>query len=105
MNSLICEDRAEGEERLKRVYDHYRSVRDPTLMIFVDKDAAPPFRYKAGGWDMFQASVDLGPAMRARIAERGYFLLRVTDDATEATELTDIPSSQGQEVRPDDVEG
>jgi hypothetical protein len=89
------------------VYDHYRSVRDPTLMIFVDKDAAPPFRYKAGGWDLFQASVDLGPAMRARIAEKGYFLLRATDDATEATELTDIPSrlQPGQEARSDGVEG
>jgi hypothetical protein len=90
------------------VYDHYRSVRDLTLMIFVDKDAVPPFRYKVGGWDLFQTSVDLGPAMRARIAKKGYFLLRATEDASETTKLKDIPSRlpPGQEIGDaNDVEG
>jgi hypothetical protein len=85
------------------VYDHYRNVRDPTLMIFVDKDAVPPFRYKAGGWDLFQTSVDLGPAIMARVAEQGYFLFRVTDNATEATELIDIPSRLQPRTGSEDV--
>jgi hypothetical protein len=74
------------------LYDHYRSVRDPSLMIFVDKDAVPPFRFKAGGWDLQQTAIDLGPAMMARVAAQGFFLFRAADDEAECTELIDIPT-------------
>jgi hypothetical protein len=74
------------------VYDHYRSVRDPSLMIFVVMDAVPPFRFKAGGWELVKISIDLGPVMMARVAEKGYFLCRVADNQAGWAELPDIPS-------------
>ena len=71
-------------------YDNYRSFVDPNLMIFVGNDAVPPFRFKAGGWELLQSSIDLGPAMKARIAERGFFMCRVNEDQSGWTELTDL---------------
>jgi hypothetical protein len=38
---------------------------------------------------LLKSAIDLGPAMKARIAERGYFLCRVKDDRSGWTELTD----------------
>ena len=73
-------------------YDSYRSLADPNLMIVVAKDVVPPFRFKAGGWELFQSSADLGAAMKIRIAEKGFFMFRVNDDQIGGTELTDIPS-------------
>ncbi len=64
------------------VFDNYRSLIDPNILIFVKKDIVPPFRFKAGGWELAQSSIELGPAMKARIAERGYFMCRVKDDGT-----------------------
>ena len=72
-------------------FDNYRSVGDPGVMIFVPNDAVPPFRFKAGGWDLLQSSIDLGPAMRARVAERGFFMCRLNEDQSGWTELDDLP--------------
>lgn len=72
-------------------FDSYRSVSDPNLMIIVAKEVVPPFRFKAGGWELFRPSIELGSAMKARIAEKGFFLIRVNQDQTGGTELTDLP--------------
>ena len=72
-------------------FDGYRSLADPNLMIFVAKDAVPPFRFKAGGWELLQSSVDVGPAMKARIAEKGFFMFRANEDQSGGIELTDLP--------------
>jgi hypothetical protein len=70
-------------------YDNYRSLSDSNLMIFVENGVVPPFRFKAGGWELLQSSLDLGSAMKARIAEKGYFLFRVNEDRTGGVELSD----------------
>jgi len=80
---------AEDEEAVSKTFDNYRSVADPNLMIFVEKDAVPPFRFKAGGWDLLQSSIDLGPAMKTRIADNGFFLFRVNEDKNGGVELSD----------------
>jgi hypothetical protein len=72
----------EGRQELSAGFDGYRSVSDPSLMIFVAKDVVPPFRFKAGGWELFQSSTDLGSAMKARIGEKGFFLFRANEDRT-----------------------
>jgi hypothetical protein len=59
-------------------------------MIFVAKDVVPPFRFSAGGWDLLQSSIELGSAMKARIAERGYFICRVNEDLSGWIELADL---------------
>jgi hypothetical protein len=61
-------------------FDSYRSASDPNLMIIVAKEVVPPFRFKAGGWELFRPSIELGSAMKARIAEKGFFLIRVNQD-------------------------
>jgi hypothetical protein len=76
------------KEAVSNTFDNYRSVAYPNLMIFVEKDAVPPFRFKAGGWDLLQSSIELGPAMKTRIAENGFFLCRLNDDESSWTELT-----------------
>src|SRR5271169_6031868 len=73
------------------LFDKYNSLVDPSILIFVKKDDVPPFRFKAGGWELLQSSIKLGPAMTARIAENGFFMCRVTGDQTSWTELTDFP--------------
>lgn len=73
-------------------FDHYRSLGDSNLMIFVAKDVVPPFRFKAGGWELIRSSVELGPAMKARIAEKGFFMFRVNEDRTGGMELSDPQS-------------
>jgi hypothetical protein len=80
-------------------FDNYKSVGDPSLMIFVKADAVPPFRFKAGGWELLRSSIDLGPAMKARIAEKGYFMFRVNEDQTGGVELSD-PQTLIAELRP-----
>src|ERR1700675_4360349 len=76
-------------------FDSYRSLADSNLMIVVAKDVVPPFRFKAGGWEFSQSSTELGSAMKARIAERGFFMFRVNEDQTGGIELTDLPSASG----------
>ena len=70
-------------------YDNYRSLRDPNILIFVVHDAVPPFRFQAGGWEMLRSSFELGPAMKARIADKGFFMFRVNEDHTGGVELSD----------------
>jgi hypothetical protein len=79
----------EGQPESSAGFDGYRSVSDPNLMIFVAKDVVPPFRFKAGGWELFQSSTDLGSAMKARIGEKGFFLFRANEDRTGGVELSD----------------
>jgi hypothetical protein len=76
-------------------FDKYKSFSDPNLLIFVKNDAVPPFRFRAGGWDLEQSSIKLGPAMIARIAERGFFMCRVNEDQSGWTELTDLAALPG----------
>lgn len=70
-------------------YDNYRSLRDSNLLIFVAHDAVPPFRFKAGGWELLQSSIELGSAMNARIAKNGFFMFRVNADKDGGVELSD----------------
>jgi hypothetical protein len=73
-------------------FDSYRSLADSNIRIIVAKDVVPPFRFKAGGWELSQSSIQVGLATKARIAERGFFMFRVNEDQTGGVELTDIPS-------------
>jgi hypothetical protein len=74
-------------------FDSYRSLADSNLRIIVAKDVVPPFRFKAGGWEFSQSSTEIGSAIRARIAEKGFFMFRVNEDQTGGIELTDLQSS------------
>ena len=67
-------------------YDNYRSLRDSRLLIFVAHDAVPPFRFKAGGWELLQSSIELGSAMKARVAEKGFLMFRVNEDRSGGVE-------------------
>jgi hypothetical protein len=71
-------------------FDNYRSVGDPEVMMFVPNGAVPPLRFKAGGWDLLHSSIDLGPAMKARIAEKGFFMCRLIEGGSGWTELNDL---------------
>lgn len=79
----------EGQASADEGFDNYRSLGDPNLMIFVAKDVVPPFRFKAGGWELVRSSIELGPAMRARIAEKGYLMFRANGDQSGGVELSD----------------
>ena len=73
-------------------FDRYQSLVDPSLMIVVAKDVVPPFRFRAGGWELLQSSVEIGSAMKTRIAEKGFFLFRLNADKAGGVELTNLPS-------------
>jgi hypothetical protein len=75
-------------------FDGYRSLADPNLMIFVAKDAVPPFRFKSGGWELLQSPVELGPAIKARVAEKGFFMFRANEDQSGGIELMDLPFAE-----------
>ena len=81
----------EGEPTPSERFDRYRSVVDSSLMIVVAKDVVPPFRFKAGGWDLIQSSIEVGSAMKVRIAENGFFMFRINPDQDGGVELTDLP--------------
>lgn len=74
------------------LFDSYRSVRDPTIMIFVKAGNAAPFRFKAGGWDLERSSIVLGPAVTDRIIERRFFMCRVKEGGSGGAELIDFPA-------------
>ena len=74
-------------------YDNYRSLRNSRLLIFVAHDAVPPFRFKAGGWELLQSSIELRSAMKARIAENGFFMFRVNEDKSGGIEVFEPPDS------------
>ena len=76
-------------------FDSYRSVGDPRLMIFVGTGTVPPFRLKAGGWELEKFSIELGPAMKERISKNGFFMCRINDDQCGWIEQTDIPMGKG----------
>src|SRR5215203_3619943 len=84
-------------------YDNYRSVRDPRLMIFVAHDAVPPFRFKAGGWELMHSSIKLGSVMKARVDERGFFMFRVNQDRSGGVELVDPGTPFAEAKRGDDA--
>jgi hypothetical protein len=88
-----------GDAGPSDAFDNYRSVGDPSLMIFVKTGAVPPFRFKAGGWELLRSSIDLGTAMKARIAEKGYFMFRANEDQTGGVELSD-PQTPFAELEP-----
>jgi len=64
----------ESQPEVSAGYDSYRSLADSNLIIFVPKHTVPPFRFKAGGWELLQASVDLDSVAKARVAETGFFI-------------------------------
>lgn len=68
----------ESQPEASAEYDSYQSVADSNFVIFVPKDSVPPFRFKAGGWELLQTSIELTPGARARIAEEGYFIENCT---------------------------
>jgi hypothetical protein len=70
-------------------FDRHRSLLDPAVTIIVAKDVVPPFRFKAGGWELLQSSIEPGAAIRGRIAEQGFFLFRVNEDQSGGVELSD----------------
>ncbi|MEA2542331.1 MAG: hypothetical protein QOH35_3697 [Acidobacteriaceae bacterium] len=74
-------------------FDNYRGLRDPNLMIFVAAGTVPPFRFKAGGWELLKSSINLGPSMSARVVERGFFMCRLSEDQSGWSELTDLPAA------------
>jgi hypothetical protein len=92
-SSMEANTSQEGQGSAGEVFDNYRSLGDSNLMIFVAKNVVPPFRFKAGGWELIRSSIELGPAMKARIAEKGYFLLRANEDQTGGMELSDPETS------------
>jgi hypothetical protein len=85
-------DDADQAGRPPAEFDRYRSLADPTVTIFVPSDVVPPFRFKAGGWELLQSPAEIGSAMRTRIAEIGFFMFRVNADQTGGIELTDLPA-------------
>ena len=64
----------ESQPEVSAGYDSYRSLADSNLIIFVPKHTVPPFRFKAGGWELLQASINLDSTARARVAEKGFFI-------------------------------
>ena len=88
---LESEDIQETQPASGVGFDSYRSLADSNIRIIVAKDIVPPFRFKAGGWELLQSSNDLGPAVKARIAQKGFFLFRVNEDQSGGVELTDLP--------------
>jgi hypothetical protein len=72
-------------------FNNYRSLAKPKIRIIVARDVVPPFRFKAGGWELLQSSTEPGSAIKARIAENGFFLFHINEDDTGGTELSDIP--------------
>jgi hypothetical protein len=75
-------------------FDRYRSLLDPAVTIVVAKDVVPQ--------ELLQSSIEPGSAIKARIAEKGFFLFRVNEDLTGGVELSDpqnpvqIPDETGR---------
>ncbi len=77
-------------------YDSYRSLANSNLVIFVPRHTVPPFRFKAGGWELLQSSVELDPVAKAGIAENGFFIDRI--NPMSSGEL--VPSEQNRPAPP-----
>jgi hypothetical protein len=85
----------DSEPSLDAGFDSYRSLANSNIRIIVVKDVVPPFRFKAGGWELLPSSNGPGSAIRTRIAERGFFLFRVNEDGAGGSELTNFPLPSG----------
>ena len=72
-------------------FDCYRSLAHSRLVILVAKDIVPPFRFRAGGWELLQSLTEIEPAITIRIAEKGFFMLRADEDGPGWIEQADIP--------------
>jgi hypothetical protein len=81
------EEGGDTESQPATGFDRYRSLLDPTLTVLVPTDEVPPFRFRAGGWELLQSSVEVGAAIEARIADKGFFLFRVNEDLSGGVEL------------------
>jgi hypothetical protein len=86
------EEGGDTESQPASGFDHYRSLLDPTLIILVPADKVPPFRFKAGGWELLQSSIEVGTAIEARIAHKGFFLFRANEDLSGGVELSEPPT-------------
>jgi hypothetical protein len=64
----------ESQPELSAAYDRYRSLADSNLIVVVPKHTVPPFRFKAGGWELLQSSIELDSTAKACIAETGFFI-------------------------------
>lgn len=81
-------------------FDSYRSLAYSDVQIIVGSSVVPPFRFKAGGWEISQSSIEVGTAIATRITENGFFMFRINEDQGGGIELTDLPNpSQGTEVK------
>jgi hypothetical protein len=94
-------DRHQGSPAPSVGFDSYRSLADPNIRIVVAKDVVPPFRFKAGGWELLHSATEPGSAIKARIGGRGFFLFHVNEDESGGSELTDFPppSQSGRRIR------
>ena len=85
---------AGARQELHARYDSYRSLADPSLVIFVPENIIPPFRFKVGGWEPLQSSVELSPEAKHRIAQQGYLI--ESPGSMSAAALTPPPNSAPQ---------
>ena len=81
------------EPLLNAGFDNYRSLANPNIRIIVARDVVPPFRFKAGGWELLSSTTEPGSTIKTRITQKGFFLLRVNEDGTGGSELIDFPST------------
>jgi hypothetical protein len=88
---MILSERMENDDNGPSEFACYRSLADFKLMIIVARDVVPPFRFKAGGWEFLQSVAELGPAMKSRVAEKGFFMFRASGVEPGWIEQTDIP--------------
>jgi hypothetical protein len=75
----------ESRPALNAAYDRYRSLADSNLIVVVPNGVVPPFRFKSGGWELLQSSIDLSSELKARIVETGFFM--DTADSTSSGDL------------------
>ena len=94
-NDLIKLLDCEFETTPAATFDSYRGANDSKVLMFVPTQAVPPFRFKAGGWELVQTSIDLGPAIKTRIAEKGFFMCRLVEEEPGWTELNDLAAPPG----------
>jgi hypothetical protein len=78
----------ENQPASKTGFDSYRSLAYPNVRIIVAKGVVPPFRFKAGGWELSRSSIEAGSATQARITENGFFMFCINEDQTSGIELT-----------------
>jgi hypothetical protein len=60
----------DSEPSLDAGFDNYRSLANPNIRIIVAKDVVPPFRFKAGGWELLRSSNEPGSAKNPRCRKR-----------------------------------